>query len=204
MAYSDFTLRKVKTELGISIVEGDRFLPATQPIDPSVYLQESLREGLSLAIATGSEKARSELIISPILVEVRKILDRRVSLFSGEDFTVDPSRGLSGVCDFLMSRSSEQVMIEAPAIIIIEAKKGDLKVGLGQCAAEMVAAQSFNATNGVVIPTIYGSVSSGTAWRFMKLDNQVLTLDLNDYAVPPVEVLLGMLVWMVKQGWTID
>ncbi len=95
-------------------------------------------------------------------------------------------------------------MIEAPAVIIIEAKKGDLKIGLGQCAAEMVAAQSFNATNGVVIPTIYGSVSSGTAWRFMKLDNQVLTLDLNDYPVPPVERLLGMLVWMVKQDWAID
>lgn len=84
-------------------------------------------------------------------------------------------------------------------MIVIEAKKGDLKQGLGQCAAEMIAAQKFNAANDVPISTIYGSVSSGTAWRFMKLEAQTLTIDLNDYAIPPVEPLLGMLVWMVKQ-----
>jgi hypothetical protein len=200
MAYSDFTLRKVKQAFGLATVEGGRFLPPTQPIAPSIYLQEALSEGLSLAIATGSEKARSELIISPVLVEVRKILDHKVSLFSGEDFTVDPELGLSGVCDFLLSRSPEQVLIEAPAVIVIEAKKGDLKLGLGQCAAEMVAAQKFNAANEISLPTIYGSVSSGTAWRLMKLTGQTLTIDLTDYPIPTVDPLLGMLVWMVQQG----
>ena len=201
MAYRDFTtLRKVKQSFGLTAVEGGRFLPEVEPIAPSVYLSESLIEGLPLATATGSEKARSELIISPILVEVRKILQRQVSLFSGEDFTVEPELGLSGVCDFLISRSPEQILIEAPAIVIVEAKKADLKVGLGQCAAEMVAAQKFNEINNIAIGTIYGSVSSGTAWRFLKLEAKTLTIDLNDYPVPPVEPLLGMLVWMVRDG----
>ncbi|KAM3093379.1 hypothetical protein ACKFKG_19580 [Phormidesmis sp. 146-35] len=200
MSYSDFTLRSVKKMFGLMTIEGGRFLPETQSIAPSSYLQEALNEGLPLAIATGSEKARSELLISPILVEVRKLLDRKVSLFSGEDFTVAPELGLSGVCDFLISRSTEQVLIEAPAVIVIEAKKGDLKQGLGQCAAEMIAAQKFNAANEILIPTIYGSVTSGTAWRLMKLDDQTLTIDLHDYAIPPVDHLLGMLVWMVQQG----
>jgi hypothetical protein len=200
MPYSEFTLRKTKRDFGLTTVEAGRFLPLTEPIEPSSYLTESLIEGLPLATATGSEKARSELIISPILVEVRKILQRQVSLFSGEDFTVDPELGLSGICDFLISRSPEQILIEAPAIIIVEAKKADLKVGLGQCAAEMVAAQKFNEINNIAIGTIYGSVSSGTAWRFLKLEGKTLTIDLNDYPVPPVEPLLGMLVWMVRDG----
>lgn len=200
MFYSEFTLRKAKRDFDLTTVEAGRFLPQTEPIAPSLYLTESLIEGLPLATATGSEKARSELIISPILVEVRKILQRQVSLFSGEDFTVEPELGLSGVCDFLISRSREQILIEAPAVVIVEAKKADLKVGLGQCAAEMVAAQKFNEINNIPIATIYGSVSSGTVWRFLKLESKTLTIDLNDYPVPPVEPLLGMLVWMVRDG----
>jgi len=200
MSYSEFTLRKAKRDFDLTTVEAGRFLPPTEPIAPSLYLTESLIEGLPLATATGSEKARSELIISPILVEVRKILQRQVSLFSGEDFTVEPELGLSGVCDFLISRSREQILIEAPAVVIVEAKKADLKVGLGQCAAEMVAAQKFNEINNIPIATIYGSVSSGTVWRFLKLESKTLTIDLNDYPVPPVEPLLGMLVWMVRDG----
>jgi len=200
MPYTEFTLRKAKRDFGLTTVEAGRFLPPTEPIEPSSYLTESLIEGLPLATATGSEKARSELIISPILVEDRKILQRQVSLFSGEDFTVEPELGLSGVCDFLISRSPEQIFIEAPAVAIVEAKKADLKVGLGQCAAEMVAAQKFNEINNIPIATIYGSVSSGTVWRFLKLESKTLTIDLNDYPVPPVEPLLGMLVWMVRDG----
>ncbi|QLE57254.1 hypothetical protein [Nostoc sp. TCL26-01] len=200
MSYSDFSLAKVKRDFNLTIVENGRFLPETKSIEPSIYLQEALSEGLPIATATGSEKARSELIISPILLEVRKILERKVSLFSGEDFTVAPDLGLSGTCDFLISNSSEQIFIEAPVIVIIAAKKGDLKPGLGQCAAEMIAAQKFNEINNIPIKTIYGSVSSGTAWRFLQLQGQILRIDLHDYTVPPVETLLGMLVWMVQEG----
>jgi hypothetical protein len=110
----------------LTFLEGRRFLPETEPIAPSPYLAEFLAESIPLAIATGSEKARSELIISPILFEVRKILDRHISFFSGEDFTVDVQAGLSGICDFLISRSPEQLLIEAPAIVIVEAKKENL------------------------------------------------------------------------------
>ena len=200
MPYDNFSLSRVKREFNLKTVENKRFFPEIDPIEPSFYLKEALNEGLPLAIATGSEKARSELIISPILVEVRKILERKISFFSGEDFTVAPELDLTGVCNFLISRSSEQVFIEAPAVVIIEAKKGDLKPGLGQCAAEMVAAQIFNQQNNIPIRTIYGSVTSGTAWRFLKLEGNILNIDLQDYPVPPVEMILGMLVWMIREG----
>jgi hypothetical protein len=79
------------------------------------------------------------MIVAPTVLEVKRILNRQISVFSGTDFTVDSAIGLSGVCDFLISRSPEQFDIEAPAVVIVEAKRDNLNIGLGQCIAEMVA-----------------------------------------------------------------
>ncbi|WP_088243618.1 hypothetical protein [Calothrix rhizosoleniae] len=205
MPYSEFTIRKIKQSFDLTTIENGRFFPEINPIQPSNTLNDFLSESLPLAIATGSEKARSELIISPVLVEVRKILHRKIlhrkiSLFSGADFTVDPGMGLSGVCDFLLSRSPEQLEIEAPVVVIVEAKKADLNVEIGQCIAEMVAALKFNEMNNQAMTTVYGIVSSGTAWRFLKLQGKTVTIDLTDYPLPPVEKILGILVWMLQSG----
>jgi hypothetical protein len=198
MSYSEFTLKKVKQAFELNTIEGIRFIPEITPLIPSVTLTSFLEESLPLAIATGSEKARSELIISPVLLEVRKILNRQISLFSGAEFTVDPDLGLNGICDFLLSRSPEQLDIEAPAVVIIEAKKADLNLGIGQCIAEMVAAHKFNQANLQPIDTIYGSITNGTAWRFLQLKEQTVTIELIDYPLPPVDLILGILVWMVS------
>jgi hypothetical protein len=196
VAYSDFTVRKVKQTFGITTIEGGSFFPEIKPIAPGAMLTEFLEETLPLAVALQSEKAKSELLISPILVEVRKILHREVSFFSGQEFTVDVALGLSGICDFLMSRSREQFEVEAPVVVLVEAKKADLNAGMGQCMAEMVAAQRFNLEAGQAPMTIYGCISSGMLWRFLKLDGQEITIDLEDYALKPIDRLLGILVWM--------
>jgi hypothetical protein len=200
MAYSDFTLRKVKQSFGLTAVEGGRFLPEVEPIAPSPILAGLLEDTVPWAIAVGTEKAKSELIIAPALLEVKRLLNHQISVFSGTDFTVDIAAGLNGVCDFLISRSPEQFEIEAPAVVLVEAKRDNINSGLGQCIAEMVAAQRFNEANNNPIPTIYGSVTSGTAWRFMKLEGQIVTIDVRDYPFPPVETILSMLVWMVREG----
>lgn len=199
MAYSDFTLRKVKDAFDLKLVETGSFLTEFVPVQPSEYLQQTLERNLAMAIAVGTEKARSELLISPILVEVRERLQRRVSVFSGTDFTVDASVGLNGICDFLLSQSQEQLLIEAPAVMIVEAKKEDLNPGLGQCIAELVAAQRFNQTRDRPIPAVYGAVTTGSLWRFLKLSGQTVEIDLADYAVPPVETVLGILLGIVGQ-----
>lgn len=200
MPYSQFTIEKVKQDFRLTTVEGVRFFPdSLEPIVPSPRLQGIL-EDLPWAIAVDTEKARSEVIINPVLLEVRRILDRQISVFSGEELNVDVSVGLNGVCDFLISRSPEQLTVEAPTIVIVEAKKSDLKSGLGQCIAEMVAAQRFNQAKEQPITAVYGSVSSGTQWRFLKLEGQTVTIDLMDYPFPPIEQILSFLVWMVKSG----
>lgn len=199
MPYSQFTLSKVKEDFQLTTVEGTRFLPTSiEPIAPSSRLTVILEE-LPWAVAVDTEKARSEVIINPVLLEVRRLLNSEISVFSGEEFNVDFKSGLNGVCDFLISRSPEQLTVEAPAIVIVEAKKSDIKSGIGQCIAEMVAAQKFNSAKNKSISTIYGCISSGTQWRFLMLQGQTVTIDLTDYPLPPVEQILGFLIWMVQQ-----
>lgn len=199
MPYSQFkTLTAVQETFQLTLKEGFRFLPDLDPIPASDTLLNYLDYSLPVAIATGSEKARSEFIIGPVLLEVRQILKQQINVFSGEDFNVDETLGLNGVCDFLLSRSTRLVEIDAPVFILVEAKKADLKSGLGQCAAEMVAAQQFNQAKGKGkdISRIYGCVSNGTQWRFLQLEDQVLTVDIHDYPLPPVEQILAFLTWM--------
>ncbi len=196
MSYSDFTVGKVKQTFGIATIEGKTFFPLITPVLPSSTLLEILDETLPLAVASPSEKAKSELIISPILVEVRKYLQRQISLFSGQDFTVDASVGLVGICDFLITRSTEQLEVESPVIVLVEAKKADINSGMGQCMAEMEAARRFNEKAGEAAAPIYGCVTSGLLWRFLKLDGNQMTVDLKDYSLDPLGDLLGKLVWM--------
>jgi hypothetical protein len=105
--------------------------------------------------------------------------------------------GLNGFCDFLLSKSTTAYIIEAPVIMLVEAKKGELDVGLGQCVAEMVAAQMFNQNEHKPISIVYGSVTSGKLWQFLKLEGKDVTIDVNEYQVTPVERILGILKWMV-------
>lgn len=198
MAYSDFTLRRAKQDFNLTIVEQPTFLSEIEPISPSPALANFLNKYLPLALALNTEKARSEMLICPILLEVKEIVNQDISLFSGNDFTVDPSVGLNGVCDFLFSRSSEQLFIDAPAVIVVEAKREDLNGGLGQCAASMIAAQRFNDQSSKSIPTIYGTLTTGDRWKFIKLENQTVTIDLLEYVIPPVEKIIGILVNMIR------
>jgi hypothetical protein len=199
MPYSQFTtISKVKEAFGLTVVEGDRFLPDIPLLSPSPVLLNYLQESLPITATSGSEKARSEGIIYPVLLEVRRLLDRSISLFSGEEFNVDESVGLNGTCDFLLSRSPEVLEIETPVIVIVEAKKTDLKRGFGQCIAEMVAAQQFNRESDRAITTIYGSVSNGTQWQFLNLIQHTVTIDLTVYPLPPVEPILTWLAWMLR------
>jgi hypothetical protein len=61
----------------------------------------------------------------------------------------------------------------------------------------------FNASKGQTIETIYGVITSGTVWRFLQLTGQVVSIDLTDYPLLPVDNVLGVLIWML-QGDSID
>jgi hypothetical protein len=148
MAYSDFTLVKLKKEFGLQINEQPDLFAGITPVQGSNYLVQTLAETVQPAIAINTEKARSELIIAPVLLEIRRQFQQQISLFSGSEFNVDASRGLVGYCDYILSRSKEQLTINAPVAVIVEAKNENIKGGLGQCAATMLATQLFNQQEG--------------------------------------------------------
>ncbi len=198
MPYSKFTLSRAVEDFELTVYEESNLFSAIQPVIPTPLLQEILIENVPWAVAVGSEKARSEGIINPVLLEVKRQLGGQVGVFSGEEFNVDIAADLNGFCDFLVSRTSEQLYIKAPVLMLVEAKKEDLKPALGQCLAEMVAAQRFNASKGQEIETIYGVVTSGTVWRFLQLTKQVVSIDLTDYPLLPVDNVLGVLVSMLR------
>jgi len=199
MAYSQFTLARVIQDFHLTLVEGGDFLsiPETN-ITPSPYLAEFINRNLQLAIALNTEKARSELVICPLLLAVKEALQNQISLFSGEEFNVDSEVGLTGICDFILSLSLEQLYVKAPVAIIVEAKKEDLKGGLGQCIAEMLAAWKFNQKANNSVSTIYGTVTTGTLWLFLKLEENNVTIDLSEYAIPPIELIFKRLVYMMN------
>ena len=193
MSYSDFTLAKVKKDFDLITVEKMDIYSNVAELECSTLLTEILRYNLPLALASNSEKARSEMIIAPILVDLRRQLQERVNLFSGIEFDVDKDKGLNGLCDFIISESPEQLFVSAPVITLVEAKKENIMAGLGQCVAEMLAAQIFNEREGNNIPVVYGSVTSGTNWKFLKLDGKVIEIDLSEYYLKDVNKILGIL-----------
>ncbi|MEM6399773.1 MAG: hypothetical protein AAF757_06000 [Cyanobacteria bacterium P01_D01_bin.116] len=200
MAYSDFKLAQVIQSFGLTVYEGSRIFADFPEEKCSDLLSTILQENIDLAVAINTEKARSEMIISPILLEVRRKLNNRISLFSGVDFNVDSARGLNGFCDFLISLSQEQLFIRAPVITLVETKNENLKSGLGQCIAEMIAAQLFNEIQGNQIKSIYGVISIGTIWQFLKLEGNNIYIDLSEYYIQDVEKILGILVNALKQN----
>lgn len=197
MPYDQFrTITSVKRAFALTSVEGHRLFPDIAAIKPSDVLSQYLEQTLPMA-SVGSEKARSELIIAPILIEVRRILDQSISIFSGEEFNVDEALGLSGTCDFLVSQSKEILGIESPPVMVIEARKSDIAAGIGQCVATMVAAQRFNQAHQCEIACVYGIVTDGILWRFLRLIDDVVTIDAIDYSIPAVDQVLGILMWIL-------
>jgi heat shock protein HspQ len=100
MSYSDFDLKQVKQKLGIKLIEKQGLFSFINGVDINPYFKETLEENVPLARAINTEKARSALIIANVLVEIRKMLKHKISLFSGVEFNVDKERGLNGFCDF--------------------------------------------------------------------------------------------------------
>lgn len=198
MSYSNFTLSKVKSDFSITTSATEALFPQIAPVQPSELLILNLEENLFLATAINTEKARSELIIMPVLTEVRRILRGQVSLFSGVEFNVDVERGLNGTCDFILTRSPEQFLITQPVVTIVEAKRENIPSGLGQCIATMIAARQFNEQEGEPTDTIYGVVTTGTDWKFLKLVQQVAYIDSSDYFISEVGKILGILVSTLK------
>ena len=196
MAFRDFTFPEVQQALSLSLSETDLF-SGVAPKSVREEFAAMIRDGTDLALAVNTEKARSEFIIAPLLLELRRSLGGRFGLFSGIEFDVDASRGLNGYCDFILTKSPRQILLAAPLVAIVEAKNDNLRSGLGQCIAAMAAAQEFNRKSGAAVGTVYGAVTTGSAWKFLRLRETEVTIDVHEYYIVDLARIMGILAHII-------
>jgi hypothetical protein len=200
MSYRQFTLATVKKTFDLTTSEEANIFANIPILKCSDYLADTLQYNIPLALGSNTEKARSEMIIAPILIEIRKQLNASFNLFSGVEFEVESKQGLTGYCDFILSRSPEKLFVATPVIMLVEAKNENIKGGLGQCVAEMVAAQIFNQREQNPITTIYGVVTTGTIWKFLRLTDHQVEIDLTEYYLSEIDQILGILKAGIQTG----
>ncbi len=198
MSYSDFTLHDIKEKLHLQVIEDDKLVFDSQVIELTPFLNTAMERFVPLALAVNTEKARSEWIIAPILAELKQILKNNISVFSGIKFSVDSVSGLDGFCDYIISSNPEQYYLIAPAIIIVEAKKENINEALGQTIATMFAAHIFNQKNNHKLSSVYGVITIGTIWKFLKLDIGKVYIDTNEYYLKELDVILGIFKYIVE------
>ncbi len=194
MSFQDFDLPKALQDFGLTLDTMRSLFEAIHPVPISSGLAQFWQNVLPLGLALITEKARSELLTAPMLAEVWHRSNRQVAVLSGVTLTVDSSVGLNGVCAFLLSLSSNLYFVSAPVLVAVEAKRDSIPDGLGQCAAEMVAAQRFNQKAGKPIDPIYGCVTTGSIWRFLRLTGQHLDIDIDEYGISQSDRILGVLL----------
>ena len=200
MSYSAITGSELKDNFGIDWEYRADLFRHIAPRPASDMLKSLLRETVPFALAFGSEKARSEYIIAPIFFELRQQAGRQISVFSGIELNVDRKRKLSGFCDFLVSRSPSQNILEAPVVVAVEAKRQDFEKGITQCLAEMIAARIFNERRGRPIEEVYGCVTTGDVWRFLVLRGSLAEIEARSFDISDdLEKILGLL-WAMTFG----
>lgn len=197
MVYSEFTMPRLRKEYGLEMIGQPALFVDAQPAVISDWLRLTLEKQTATALKSGSEKARSEYLIAPILMEAYDQSRDYANLFSGVEFDVDKSQGLSGFCDFLFTLTPHAIEVLAPVVSVVEAKKEDIPKGIPQCLAELVAAQIFNLAEGHPIEILYGIVTTGTEWKFLRLQGKLATIDTDEYFLTQPEKIVGIILSML-------
>jgi hypothetical protein len=192
-----FTLDRVRTDFGITIVTPLDLFGHIPPVPPDPAVLTLINRYRGLAAAIGTEKAKSELIIAPLLGEAWRVGADRLSLLSGVTFNVDPAADLTGVCDFILGYGPQLDFVTNPVLMITEAKNDNVMGGLGQCAAAMVGAQRFNQGRNPQVSDVYGCVSNGAEWKFLRLRGTTLDIDLTSYLIDQPDRILGVILHFV-------
>ena len=190
MPYCDLTFRAIRKKFGITNTIGPVF-SSFKKIPISSSLAASLAIAARLPVRT--EKAKSEFIVLPILLDLMEQNKEYFTIYSGESLNVDKETDLVGECDFILAKNTKTFDINTPIFTLVEAKKNDITLGIPQCAAQMIGARIYNEEAGTIIPCIYGCITTGDAWQFLKLEGSLITVDDRKYFLSELEVLLGAL-----------
>ncbi len=195
MNYNKFSFDRIKRRFNLNEVQKDLF-ESVSPIEPSDWLKQTMEITADLPIKT--EKARTEFILMPILLELRKRMERNFTIYSGEYFNVEPREGLAGPSDIILSMGAESYSISSPVMSIVQAYKNNLDLGLGKCVAQMIAADIFNEREDNNITTIYGCVTTGEQWLFLRLEGDTIQIHPHRFFLNELTDIIGMFQSMLN------
>lgn len=167
------------------------------PVPASPLLRQTLEVNRPLAAAVDTELARAGWLIAPVLADLWNRYGGAVGVYSGTQFDADPDSGLIGYSDFLIGRGPQRREVSAPVVVVGESKTHTPHDGLGQCVAGMVGAQRFNLRNHSDIDVVYGCATTGTSWKFLRLEGRDLLVDLDEYLILEIDQILGILTHMI-------
>ena len=188
MTYEDLSFQDFRKEFGYEN-RIQKLFSSVKSIKPSNRLVNDIEEAKTFPLHT--KKAKSEWIIVPILKELQRINADFLTIYSGEPLNADFENGLNGVCDFIISKDIKTYTISYPLILIVEAPKGDIDLGITQCAAQMIGAKVYNEQQGTPIDIIYGCVTNANDWVFLQLTDKII-IDNEVYYLGKLDELLGI------------
>ena len=196
MAYTDFTLETVESRLGVRAAPAVLF-PNLVPLPVPAWLQEMVNRGLRQALL--SEKARGEFLVTPILLATQELSLRAVAIYSGQRLDADAQQGLVGECDFILTATAPLPAMMSPILTVVEAKKNDVESGIAQCMAQMIGARVFNEKAGKGRPEMFGCVTTGEAWQFLRLEGALVGIDQRRLYIVNVGEILAVLQAIVAR-----
>jgi hypothetical protein len=188
MPYADFSLASLKAVLGVTADKAPLF-DGIEPLPVPAWLESLIARGRRQILQ--SEKARSEFIVVPILLACQELTSRSIAIFSGQRLDVDPEHGLIGECDFILAASPLVPELQAPLVTIVEAKNDNVEGGVWQCIAQMVGASVFNERSGLEPRSVFGCVTNGEAWQFLRLTDRTALIDSQRYYIDDVGSILA-------------
>jgi hypothetical protein len=164
---------EIVAELGYSLSLMEIKFPINhEPEQEAIKKLQTSYYELLPKITLNSEIAKREFMIAPLLYEVIRQIDARLSV----EYHLEVDDKLSGTVDYLV-RSKQQ-------LIVIEAKKGDLDKGFNQLVAELIALDKYEENE---LPEIlYGAITIGEVWRFALLHRKEKNLvkDVHTFRFP--------------------
>ncbi len=196
--YSSYSLRSVKKKFGLIEKSASIFAETAFALKPSAWLVEALHRGHQIT-HFNNEKSRSEFIVAPVLSEVALLNQEQISFYTGENLDADKANDLNGECDYLFSNVPGSSTVESPIICMTEAENQNLMTGMGQCVAQMLGAKIFNDKEGHPQPFIYGCVTTGEDWQFLKLEDNIIFVHPKRFYINDLEHILGAFQYIINQ-----
>lgn len=206
MAYSHFkSLTQVMAKFNLKFrAKKPKVFTVAPPVEVSETLNASLAwEKTQDVLYKGTESDRIYRVILPLLLEVETTSETPITVSTQYRLDIENMEGLNGFCDVIIHRdqkTEEFPESAGPIILVVEAKRKDLEKGVPQYVAEMVAASRYNTAIGAKHEKVYGIVSTGLGWIFLKLKNNEIIKDPKVYTISDIAAIKGMVTAIVTSG----